>query len=202
MKAAKVVQRIARARRPCRAGRPGSRPRIRCEGDVARAEGVDGRRFFAGAPRLDARFSKPFDFATRRRALAHIPEAFTVAAPARVSDGALRVTFINHATVLIRLTGESPDRPDLVGVGSPSRSRAGKRVRPPGSILGSAAIDGIPFSHSTTIISICPRSSGSRRTPRRADIRESGTRHFSIAKESGASRSSIGVDPGGSPASR
>src|SRR5580765_2857013 len=69
----------------------------------------DGRRFFTpGAPRLDARFSKLLRFLATRK-----PERWPAfqkmpcgpRPPARVPDGALRVTFVNHASVLVQVDG-------------------------------------------------------------------------------------------------
>src|SRR5947207_2544897 len=72
-----------------------------------KSDHFDGRRFFTpGAPRLDARFAKLLRFlATRKpeRWPAYRDEAPGARPPGRVPEGTLRVTFVNHATVLLQI---------------------------------------------------------------------------------------------------
>src|ERR1043166_5597112 len=72
-----------------------------------KSDHFDGRRFFTpGALRLNARFANLLRFlATRKpeRWPAYRDEAPGARPPARVPEGTLRVTFVNHATVLLQL---------------------------------------------------------------------------------------------------
>src|SRR4029078_11775262 len=74
-----------------------------------RSDHSDVRRFFTpGVPRLEAHFSKLLRFLATRK-----PERWPrfreeppgPRPPARVTDGALRVTYVNHATVLVQMDG-------------------------------------------------------------------------------------------------
>src|ERR1041384_1708051 len=72
-----------------------------------KSDHFDGRRFFTpGAPRLNARFANLLRFlATRKPARwpVYREEAPGPKPPDRVPGGTLRVTFVNHATVLLQL---------------------------------------------------------------------------------------------------
>ena len=103
----------------------------------ARSDHFDGRRFFTpGAPRLDARFSKLLRFLATRN-----PERWPrfraeppgPRPPASAPDGALRVTFVNHATVLIQMDGVNVlTDPIWSKRASPFAAAGPARVRPPG----------------------------------------------------------------------
>jgi L-ascorbate metabolism protein UlaG (beta-lactamase superfamily) len=118
-----------------------------------KSDHFDGRRFFTpGAPRLDARLANLGRFlATRKpepwpafRKLPYGPKP-----PARVPDGALRVTFINHATVLIQLDGVNLLTDPIWSERASPFSFAGpKRVRPPGIRFEDLPpIDAVLLSH-------------------------------------------------------
>jgi len=97
----------------------------------------DGRRFFTpGAPRLHARFSKFLRFLATRK-----PERWPrfreeppgPRPPTRGPDGALRVTFVNHATVLVQRDGVNVlTDPIWSKRASPFPWAGPARVRPPG----------------------------------------------------------------------
>jgi L-ascorbate metabolism protein UlaG (beta-lactamase superfamily) len=103
----------------------------------ARSDHFDGRRFFTpGAPRLEAHFSKLLRFlATRKpeRWPRFREEPSGPRPPTRVPDGALRVTFVNHATVLVQMDGVNLlTDPIWSKRASPFRWAGPARVRPPG----------------------------------------------------------------------
>ena len=113
----------------------------------------DGRRFFTpGAPRLDARFSKLVRFlATRKpeRWPTYREEPPGTRPLARVSEGELRVTFVNHATVLLQLDGTNLLTDPIWSERASPFSFAGpRRVRPPGIRFEELpAIDAVLLSH-------------------------------------------------------
>lgn len=118
-----------------------------------KSDHFDGRRFFTpGAPRLDARFAKLVRFLATRR-----PEPWPAfrklpggpRPPARVPDGALRVTWVNHATVLIQLDGVNLLTDPIWSERASPFSFAGpKRVRPPGIRFEDLPpIDAVLLSH-------------------------------------------------------
>jgi L-ascorbate metabolism protein UlaG (beta-lactamase superfamily) len=118
-----------------------------------KSDHFDGRRFFTpGAPRLDARFRKLVRFLATRtperwprfRSAPYGPRP-----PARVPEGALRVTFVNHATVLIQLDGINILTDPIWSERASPFSFAGpKRVRPPGIRFDDLpSIDAILLSH-------------------------------------------------------
>lgn len=112
----------------------------------------EGRFFTPGAPRLDAHFSKLVRFlATREpeRWPAYRDEPPGPRPLARVSGGALRVTFVNHATVLLQLQGVNLlTDPIWSERASPFSFTGPKRIRPPGIRFDDLpAIDAILLSH-------------------------------------------------------
>lgn len=120
---------------------------------MPRSDHHDGRRFFTpGAPRLDARFSSLLRFLVTRRPErwpAYRDEPPGPKPPARVPAGALRVTYVNHATALLQLDGVNlltdpiwSERAGLFGFVGPRRSR------PPGIRFEDLpAIDAVLLSH-------------------------------------------------------
>jgi L-ascorbate metabolism protein UlaG (beta-lactamase superfamily) len=118
-----------------------------------KSDHFDGRRFFTpGAPRLDARFTKLARFlATRKpeRWPAYREEPPGPRPLAQVSGGALRVTIVNHATVLLQLQGVNLLTDPIWSQRASPFSFAGpRRVRPPGIRFEDLpAIDAVLLSH-------------------------------------------------------
>jgi L-ascorbate metabolism protein UlaG (beta-lactamase superfamily) len=118
-----------------------------------KSDHFDGRRFFLpGAPRLDAHFPKLVRFlATRKpeRWPAFRDEPRGSRPPARASGGALRVTFINHSTVLLQLEGVNLLTDPIWSERASPFSFAGpRRVRPPGILFEDLPdIDAVLLSH-------------------------------------------------------
>lgn len=118
-----------------------------------KSDHFDGARFFTpGAPRLDARFAKLVRFlATRKpeRWPGFRAEPCGPPPPARVPEGALRVTFVNHATVLIQLDGANILTDPIWSARASPFSFAGpRRVRPPGIRFEDLpSLDAILLSH-------------------------------------------------------
>lgn len=120
---------------------------------AAASDHFDGRRFFTpGAPRLDTRFAKILRFLLTRR-----PEpwpGYRDAAPgekppARIGGPALRVTYVNHATVLLQLDGVNLlTDPIWSDRASPFSFAGPRRVRPPGICFDDLPeIDAVLISH-------------------------------------------------------
>lgn len=118
-----------------------------------KSEHFDGRRFFTpGAPRLPARISSLVRFlATRKpeRWPEFRIEPYGSRPPAHVASGALRVTFVNHATVLLQLDQVNLLTDPIWSERASPFSFAGpKRVRPPGIRFEDLpAIDAVLLSH-------------------------------------------------------
>jgi L-ascorbate metabolism protein UlaG (beta-lactamase superfamily) len=118
-----------------------------------KSDHFDGRRFFTpGARRLDARLAKLVRFLATRKpepwpAFRKLP--YGPRPPARIADGALRVTFVNHATVLIQLDGVNLLTDPMWSERASPFSFAGpRRVRPPGIRFEDLPpIDAVLLSH-------------------------------------------------------
>jgi L-ascorbate metabolism protein UlaG (beta-lactamase superfamily) len=118
-----------------------------------KSDHFDGRRFFTpGAPRLDARFAKLVRFFATRKPEpwpGFRREPYGSKPPAREPDEVLRVTFINHATVLLQLDGVNLLTDPIWSERASPLSFAGpKRVRPPGIRFEDLPeIDAVLLSH-------------------------------------------------------
>lgn len=112
-----------------------------CAGAVPRHEGpvtdhFDGRRFFQ-LPRVEKSAGEVLKWQFTRKSGGpwhrDLTPIVAPSPPRRVDDGSLRVTFVNHATVLIQLGGLNIlTDPIWSDRASPLKSAGPRRFRPPG----------------------------------------------------------------------